>query len=63
VKNTSDAVDQGMFTVTILKGSEILGTAMCSTSDVNPGAVATAECFSSDDFVPGWTELTIENAF
>lgn len=63
VKNTSDAVDQGMFTVTILKGATILGTATCSTSDVNPGAVATANCFSDDDFVPGWTEISIENAF
>lgn len=63
VKNTGDAVDQGAFTVTILKGTNILGTATCTTSDVNPGAVATANCFSGDDFVPGWTEISIENAF
>lgn len=63
VKNTGDAVDQGFFTVTILKGNDILGTADCSTSDVNPGSVAVATCSSMDSFKPGWTEVTIENAF
>ncbi len=63
VKNTKDSADRGAFTVTILKGTEILGTATCSTSEVQPGAVATANCFSGDDYKAGFTEVTIENAF
>ncbi|WP_232676859.1 hypothetical protein [Nocardioides sp. R-C-SC26] len=63
VRNIGDSVDSGFFTVTILKGTDIVGTATCSTSDINPGSVGTAECFSTDDFVPGWTEVTIEDAF
>lgn len=63
VKNTSDAVDTGMFTVTVLKGETILGTIDCSTSEIGPGSVGTASCFSSDKYTKGWTELTIENMF
>ena len=63
VKNTSDSPDEGIFTVTILKGTKILGTADCTTSTVSPGGVGLANCFSTDSFVPGWTEVTIENAF
>lgn len=63
VKNTGDEVDEGIFTVTILKGTEILGTADCSTSSVDPGAIGTADCVSMDAFKPGWTEITIENSF
>lgn len=63
VKNISDSPDEGLFTVTVLKGDEILATANCSTSTVAPGSVGLADCISMDDFVPGWTEVTIENAF
>lgn len=63
VKNTGDSPDEGLFTVTILKGNKILGTADCSTSTVGPAAIGTADCFSMDKYVPGWTEVTIENAF
>ncbi|WP_232676860.1 hypothetical protein [Nocardioides sp. R-C-SC26] len=63
VRNIGEAVDSGIFTVTILKGTRILGTASCSTSDINPGSVGTAGCFSTDDFIPGWTEVVIEDSF
>lgn len=63
VKNTGDDPDDGFFTVTILKGTNILGTADCSTSTVNPGATGTADCISTDKYQDGWTEVTIENSF
>lgn len=63
VRNTSDNPDEGVFTVTILKNEEILGTATCTTSTVQPGAVGTANCISTDAFKPGHTEVTIEDAF
>ncbi|HEY0905372.1 MAG TPA: hypothetical protein VGE14_15910 [Marmoricola sp.] len=63
VRNTGDEPDEGFFTVTMLKGEEILGTADCSTSTVQSGAIGTADCFSTDAFKPGWTEITIEDAF
>lgn len=63
VRNTSSDPDEGFFTVTMLKGEQILGTATCSTSTVQPGAVGTANCSSMDKFKPGWTEITIEDAF
>lgn len=63
VKNVGDSTDTGIFTVTILKGTEILGTADCSTADIEPGGVGTANCFSTDDFKQGWTEVTIEDSF
>ena len=63
VRNTSKSPDEGLFTVTILKGEEILGTADCSTATIQPGAVGTADCSSMDKFQPGYTEVTIEDAF
>jgi hypothetical protein len=63
VRNTGDDSDEGLFTVTILKGDEILGTADCSTSTVQPGAIGTADCISLDNFKPGWTEVTIEDSY
>jgi len=62
-KNTGDSPDEGFFTVTVLKAQDILGTLTCSTSTVQPGAIGTADCFSTDDYTKGWTEITIENAF
>lgn len=63
VRNTGDEADTGIFTVTILKGSEILGTADCTTPEIDPGAIGTANCFSTDDFKAGYTEVTIEDSF
>jgi hypothetical protein len=63
VRNTGDDADEGYFTVTILKGEQVLGTATCYTSTVQPGAIGTAKCSSTDDFKPGYTEVTIEDAF
>lgn len=63
VKNISDAPDSGFFTVTILKGNNIWGTMDCSTADIGPGEVGTAECMSTDKFRRGWSEIAIENAF
>lgn len=63
VKNTGDAPDSGFFTVTILKGQNILGTLDCSTSEVKGGQVATADCMSTDKYATGWSEITVENAF
>ena len=62
-KNTGDSPDEGFFTVTVLKGQNILGTMTCSTSTVQPGAIGTADCISTDTYTKGWTEVTIENAF
>lgn len=63
VQNTGDAEDTGFFTVTILKGTTILGTADCNTpNEVAPGATVTANCVTFDDFVPGWNEVTVEDA-
>jgi hypothetical protein len=62
-KNTGDSPDEGLFTVTVLKGQSILGTLTCSTSTVQPGALGTSDCFSTDSYTKGWTEVTIENAF
>jgi hypothetical protein len=63
VRNTKDSSDTGIFTVTILKGNEILGTATCTTPKVPSGAIATATCESTDDYRSGYTEVTIEDAF
>jgi hypothetical protein len=63
VKNTSSKTDTGIFTVNMLKGTEILGQANCTTPDMGPGQVGTAHCFSTDGFKPGWTEITIEDSF
>jgi hypothetical protein len=63
VKNTSGSKDTGIFTVNMLKGNTILGQADCTTPDIGPGEVGTANCFSTDDFKPGWTEITIEDSF
>lgn len=63
VKNTGESPDEGLFTVTILKGQRILGTADCSTSTVAPGSIGLADCVSMDDYIPGWTEVTIEDMF
>lgn len=63
VKNTGDDADTGLFTVTILKGTEILGTANCSTPEIDSGAVGTANCISTDAFKAGYTEVTIEDSF
>lgn len=62
-QNTSDSPDEGFFTVTILKGQSVLGTATCSTSTVQPGAIGTANCGSLDKYRAGWTSVTIEDAF
>ncbi|HSV41773.1 MAG TPA: hypothetical protein VLI04_23610 [Nocardioidaceae bacterium] len=63
VKNTGDDPDEGLFTVTVLKGTEILGTADCFTSTVASGSVGTADCISVDKYKDGWTEITIEDSF
>lgn len=63
VRNTGDDPDEGLFTVTILKGDTVLGTADCHTSTVQPGAIGTAQCSSLDKFKPGYTEVTIEDMF
>lgn len=63
VKNTGEAQDSGFFTLTILKGNRTLSNVDCTTAAVGPGQVAPASCVSMDDFIPGWTEVTIDNAF
>lgn len=63
VKNISDAPDAGFFTVSILKGNNIWATMDCSTSEIGPDQVGTAECISTDKFRRGWSEISIENAF
>lgn len=63
VKNISDAPDSGFFTVSVLKGNTIWATMDCSTADIGPGQVGTAECVSMDKFRRGWSEIAIENAF
>ena len=63
IKNTSDAPDTGFFTISVLKGNNVLATLDCSTSEIGPGQTGTAECFSTDKFKRGWTEIAIENAF
>ena len=63
VTNTGDSPDSGLFTVTILQGNEILGTADCSTSEAAPGATVTANCISVDTFNGDYDEVTIENTF
>jgi len=62
VKNTKSSADTGIFTVNMLKGTEILGQATCTTPEVGAGQVGTASCMSGDTFKPGWTEITIEDA-
>jgi hypothetical protein len=63
VKNTGDDADTGLFTVTILKGTEILGTADCSTAETDPGNTVTANCISTDKFNGDYTEVTIDDSF
>jgi len=63
VMNNSDSPDEGMFTVTVLDGQEILGTVDCTTATVEPGKIGTANCFGFDPYKKGWTEFTIENTF
>lgn len=63
VKNISDAPDSGFFTISVLKGNNIWATLDCTTSDIGPGQVGTAECISMDKFRRGWSEIAIENAF
>jgi len=63
VKNTGDSSDTGIFTVTILKGNNILGTADCTTPEIAAGSMGTASCFSTDNYKQGYTEVTIEDSF
>jgi len=62
VKNTSDAADSGWFTVTVLKGQAIMTSFDCTTSEIGPGQIGLAKCLSTDEYHPGWTEITIENS-
>ncbi len=63
VLNTSSSPDNGIFTVDVLKGNTILTSMTCTTPQVQPGAIGTANCLGSDNFQTGWTDVTIENAF
>lgn len=63
VKNRADSKETGIYTVTVLKGNKVLTTLDCTTGEIGPGQVGTAECFGTDDFKPGWTEITVEDAF
>jgi type II secretory pathway pseudopilin PulG len=53
VTNTSDSEKSGIFTYTLFKGGDMVGTAQGSASEVGAGETATVQLVSTDEFVAG----------
>jgi hypothetical protein len=63
VQNTSDTADQPFIDATFMRGSHILGTAMCDATNVAAGHVVTLTCSSNDHYRRGWTHIEYQNSF
>lgn len=63
VINNTDIEALALFTLTVLKDDNILGTLMCiggGGNPVKPGAVTTVSCISDSKFKSAWTQLQLE---
>jgi hypothetical protein len=64
VKNTSDESQMALFKITLKKGDDIIGTLDCiggGGNEVKSGAMTTAQCISTDEYVKGWTRIEMEH--
>ena len=63
VTNNRDTKDSAIVEIKLLKGSEILATADCTSDQLQPGQTATLDCMSADEVPADYDTITINDTF
>ncbi len=63
VTNNREKRDSALVDIKLMKGSEVLASADCTTDPIQPGETVTLSCFSADDLPSDYDEITINDSF
>lgn len=63
VTNNRDDRDSALVEIKLMRGSEVVALADCTTEPVNVGQTTSLSCFSGDDFTDDYDAITINDSF
>jgi hypothetical protein len=63
VRNISDEESGAVMTFKFLRGNEVLGSVMCTSTSLEPGQSQALNCISADDYTTKYDRITVEATF
>ena len=61
--NGGDTDRSAQLTFTVYEGDRLVGEILCTTPALAPDEAAEADCYSADDFAPGFDEVRVADSY